>query len=617
MPKGVYNLRGPGDAMTRNSDASTGVRTLTRSSTLAIILAFGQGMSVCVVRAGVPAQFNLAVGDENVSITGAVNGNHSGFSIASGDVNGDGRVDLIVLSYGAAPLGGTRLGEIDVVWGSTFPAEGNIALGQDSQSIARVFGSTTQPYSSIVSGGDFNNDGRFDILWGQPFGPGPGFTSTDGVVYVIFGSSTFPDTLDIGSNPAQVVTLRGGPWDGGLGASGCGCDLNGDGFDEIVVSAPWYATADVFVIWGGTTFLSSYDMSAPPPGVTRLTDTQTNSGMGWALGCADFDDDEFEDLVMGAPGLGPPNTFGTVTILFGKDQFPTVVSLPNPAHRTKRIHKSPSIGGQVAVGDLNGDTEIDLVASDSGADPFGCNNCGEVYVFLDPLGLPDSVWLDAANPLRLFGIGTNTWHGIGLRMADLTGDNRDDIVVVSKGNYNSPTSLDQTIVVYGSPAPPDSVYLGTDTEVTRIIGPSHDADLGRGLALGDFSGDGVTDLALGAHRVQSNAGKTYVIFGSGILSTVEPTNPQSLSMRQNYPNPFNPATTIRYSISRSTHVHMAVFDVGGRMVATLVDSQQSPGEYAVGWNGLDDRGQEVASGVYFCRLTANQLTASTKMVLLR
>ncbi len=586
---------------------------IARLSTSGILLAT---ILVIVARGGVlPIEINLATGDEDVSVTGAAGGDHSGFGLTAGDVNGDGRSDLVVLSYGAAPLGGTRLGEIDVVWGSTFPLAGDISLSQSSSLFSRIYGSTTQSYSSVISGGDFNNDGKFDIIWGQPFGPSPDFTSTDGIAYIIPGTSDFPAALDLGSNPPQLITLWGGPWDGGLGVAGCGCDLNGDEFDEIVISAPWYSEAEVFVVWGGTSFLATYNMGSPPSGVTTISETRSNTALGWGLDCGDFDDDGFEDLVMSAPGLSPPYTYGAVTILFGQAVFPSTVSLPNPAFRTKRIKKAPTIGAAVATGDFDGNGHLDLAAADPGADPFGCFDCGEVYVVLDPVQLPDSIWLDQADPIRLVGAGSNTTHGIRLRAGDITGDDRDELLVVSKGD-NAPTSVDRTFIVYGAQTLDDTLHLGTDTTVTRVDGPAHNADLGRGLTIADFSGDGIGDVAVGAHRFQNNAGRSYIIFG---ISNVTSANPSDLAflMRQNYPNPFNPATSIPYSISERARVRMQLFDVTGKLVSTLVDSELNPGEYVARWDGRDRHGKDVASGVYFCRLTTSERSLTMKIVLVR
>ncbi len=90
------------------------------------------------------------------------------------------------------------------------------------------------------------------------------------------------------------------------------------------------------------------------------------------------------------------------------------------------------------------------------------------------------------------------------------------------------------------------------------------------------------------------------------------------NLGQNYPNPFNPTTTIRYATRTRGHVTLRVYDIAGRLVATLVDEIQAPGnDHRVVWNGRNRRGQPVAAGVYFYTLSAPGYEASRKLVLLK
>jgi flagellar hook assembly protein FlgD len=85
-----------------------------------------------------------------------------------------------------------------------------------------------------------------------------------------------------------------------------------------------------------------------------------------------------------------------------------------------------------------------------------------------------------------------------------------------------------------------------------------------------------------------------------------------------YPNPFNPRTTIRYRLSRAARVDLAIFDVAGRRVRVLEsDRQRGAGLRTVTWNGRDDRGRVVASGVYFVRLRVDGESYSRRLVLLK
>lgn len=83
------------------------------------------------------------------------------------------------------------------------------------------------------------------------------------------------------------------------------------------------------------------------------------------------------------------------------------------------------------------------------------------------------------------------------------------------------------------------------------------------------------------------------------------------------PNPFNPAAVVAYALPERAAVELAVFDISGRLVATLVDGDVGPGRHEVLWNGANDRGEHVASGVYFCRISALGEEHSRKMVLMK
>jgi flagellar hook assembly protein FlgD len=94
----------------------------------------------------------------------------------------------------------------------------------------------------------------------------------------------------------------------------------------------------------------------------------------------------------------------------------------------------------------------------------------------------------------------------------------------------------------------------------------------------------------------------------------------SLSLGQNRPNPFNPTTVIPYLLANGStpvRVKLVVLDVSGGVVRTLVDENQSGGPHEVAWDGKDDRGSTVSSGVYFYALDADGQRQTRKLVLLK
>jgi hypothetical protein len=88
-----------------------------------------------------------------------------------------------------------------------------------------------------------------------------------------------------------------------------------------------------------------------------------------------------------------------------------------------------------------------------------------------------------------------------------------------------------------------------------------------------------------------------------------------LTVLPSYPNPFNPSTTIRYELSNDQEVRLAVYDVQGRLVRSLVDGVETAGVHKVAWKGIDNQGAPVASGIYFVRLSGEGQIATGKIVL--
>jgi len=95
--------------------------------------------------------------------------------------------------------------------------------------------------------------------------------------------------------------------------------------------------------------------------------------------------------------------------------------------------------------------------------------------------------------------------------------------------------------------------------------------------------------------------------------------PRQIGLSQNFPNPFNPRAVIRYGVPEgdAARVVITIHDLHGRLVRTLVDEVKSSGEFQVTWDGIDDRGLSVASGVYFSRMLFGQSVTTRKMTLLR
>lgn len=144
-------------------------------------------------------------------------------------------------------------------------------------------------------------------------------------------------------------------------------------------------------------------------------------------------------------------------------------------------------------------------------------------------------------------------------------------------------------------------------------------------------GSGTNDY-VGALTVYGNGlfvGGDFIIAGGKVSAFLAEWDPdptgididdaetKGLSLRQNYPNPFNPGTTIAFTLPERARVTLAIYDVSGRLVNTLVDDVVGRGRQQHAWNGRDASGNPVSSGVYFYRLTAGGRTLTKKMVMIR
>jgi alpha-N-arabinofuranosidase len=93
--------------------------------------------------------------------------------------------------------------------------------------------------------------------------------------------------------------------------------------------------------------------------------------------------------------------------------------------------------------------------------------------------------------------------------------------------------------------------------------------------------------------------------------------PSEFVLWQNFPNPFNARTSLQYQIPRDAEVDVKIYNSLGQLVKTLLHERQMPGQYQLHWDGRDDRGREVASGIYLCYLHAGQFQRTCKMSLVR
>lgn len=107
--------------------------------------------------------------------------------------------------------------------------------------------------------------------------------------------------------------------------------------------------------------------------------------------------------------------------------------------------------------------------------------------------------------------------------------------------------------------------------------------------------------------------------GSFLLFETDPITPPAgvITLHQNHPNPFNPGTMIRYYLPKRCSVRLVIYDLKGAEVRRLVEAEQEAGPYSVTWDGMNEGGRQVSSGLYFYRLVGGKESVTRKMILLR
>ncbi|MBC7987318.1 MAG: FG-GAP repeat protein [Sphingomonadaceae bacterium] len=357
----------------------------------------------------------------------------SGRSVSSaGDVNGDGFDDILIGARGGDPGGDSYAGETYVVFGSGAAFAAAIDLASlDGTNGFRIDGidSGDQSGRSVASAGDVNGDGFDDLIIGA-YRAYPNGDAFAGESYVVFGSGAgFAASIDLaGLDGANGFRLDGiDPLDrSGRSVASAG-DVNGDGFDDVIVGALFadpngdsYAGESYVVFGSGAGFAAAIDLAGlHGTNGFRIDGIDANDQSGISVASAgDVNGDGFDDVVIGASAAD--SVAGESYVVFGKaDGFAASLDLATlngtNGFRIDGIDANDVSGDSVSsAGDVNGDGFDDLVVGASSADPNGDSYAGESYVIFGraPEGDVRRIGTQIAQMIS-GGAGDDTLEGLG------------------------------------------------------------------------------------------------------------------------------------------------------------------------------------------------------------
>ncbi|PXW89857.1 FG-GAP repeat protein [Nitrosomonas sp. Nm84] len=475
-------------------------------------------------------------GNNGFRLDGSANNSSGGSVSNAGDVNGDGFDDLIIGISSADPNDINAAGSSYVVFGKAggFAATMDLA-SLDGSNGFRLNGVKDYDSSgrSVSSAGDVNGDGFDDVIVSAPDADPNGERS--GSSYVVFGKAAgFDATLDLSSLDGSNGFRLDGVEDydsSGESVSSAG-DVNGDGFDDVIVGAPgeFYSDSQVsgasYVVFGqasgfdATLDLSSLDGSNG----FRLDGVEANDRSGYSVNTAgDVNGDGFDDVIVGATDADPNgiHNAGSSYVVFGKatgfDAAMDLSSLDgNNGFRLDGEEAGDISGFSVSnAGDVNSDGFDDVIVGAPNANPNGDYSGSSYVVFGKAAGFDAAInlsSLDGNNGFRLDGVTEDVFSGRSISSAgDVNGDGFDDVLVgVSfDGPYNNSGS---TYVVFGKvsgfAAAMDLSSLDGNNGI-RLDGVTAFGESGASVSdAGDVNGDGFDDLMVGGI-----SGSSYVIFG--------------------------------------------------------------------------------------------------------
>jgi len=403
-----------------------------------------------------------------------------------------------------------------------------------------------------------------------------------GRIFIYSGSGDIDTVTDVIISPDSGAT-------GAFGHQMAIGDLNGDGYNDLVFTDHNYSSVrgKVYVHLGGELLGN----------VPDFTTQGMEVGEGLGLGCAigDINADGIDDLIVGGydQSSPAPDRFHYLQVYWGREDF----NLDSCLYIDEREVNGSfgfSVSIRLIVFDINSDEIADIIVRGR-----------EVFLGESPFS-PTSV------NMLLGPIPGTTGHTTPTNAGDLNNDAKPDLLVGDSDMFGGSGTV--------------AVYHGGSAEDTTIDGiyslGFNSSGFGSSISgAGKVDGTDRDRIIVGApnYEFEENRG-FFGIYGDTTTLTIDSLHqqiPRLFKLHQNYPNPFNPATTISYLLDKTSNVDLTIYNVLVKKVITLVDVKQPSGSFIVTWDGKDNYGNDMGSGVYLCKLKVKGEVKVKKMVKLQ